>query len=86
MASAKPAKAPKLGEIARDDHGISMARAYTATMMDNPDSVLQTRGRDFTIYEEMLRDDQCKATLQQRRAAGAAKRAAKRPRTRRFGR
>ena len=70
MADAKPAKAPRLGEIARDDHGISMARAYTATMMDNPDSVLQTRGRDFTIYEEMLRDDQCKATLQQRRAAG----------------
>lgn len=63
------AKRPNLGEIASDDHGIAMTRAYTATLLDNPDTVLAQRGRDLKIYDEMLRDDQVKSTFQQRRSA-----------------
>lgn len=60
---------PNLGEIARDDHGIAMAKAFTAILLENPDTVMLQRGRDFTLYDELLRDDQVKATFQQRRSA-----------------
>ncbi len=60
---------PTLGEIAKADHGIRMARAYTHMLMDNPDSVLQQRGRDMRLYDELLRDDQVKPCFQQRRLA-----------------
>ena len=60
---------PKLGELAKADHGVRLASAYTATLMDNPDSVLKERGRDMKIYDEILRDDQVKPTFQQRRLA-----------------
>lgn len=65
-------KAPDLGEIAGTDHGIAMANAYTAMLIDNPDTVLQRRGRDLKIYEEILRDDQVAATFGQRRTAVVA--------------
>ncbi|MDA9095398.1 DUF935 domain-containing protein [Porticoccaceae bacterium] len=58
----------ELGEIARDDHGI-LGSVYTARLLDNPDTVLQRRGRDLQIYEELLRDDQVKSTFEQRRTA-----------------
>ena len=54
------ARKPALGEIAQADHGIRMAKAYTSMLMENPDSVLQQRGRDMKIYDEILRDDQVK--------------------------
>ena len=60
---------PTLGEIAQADHGIRMAKAYTAMLMENPDSVLQQRGRDMKLYDEILRDDQVKSCFQQRRLA-----------------
>ena len=60
---------PTLGEIAQADHGIRMAKAYTAMLLENPDSVLQQRGRDLKIYNEILRDDQVKSCFQQRRLA-----------------
>ena len=60
---------PTLGEIAQADHGIRMAKAYTHMLMDNPDSVLQQRGRDMRLYDELLRDDQVKPCFQQRRLA-----------------
>ncbi len=60
---------PRLGELAKADHGVRLASAYTATLMDNPDSVLKERGRDMKIYDEILRDDQVKPTFQQRRLA-----------------
>lgn len=60
---------PTLGEIAQADHGIRMAKAYTAMLMENPDSVLQQRGRDMRIYDEILKDDQVKSCFQQRRLA-----------------
>ncbi|AMO58248.1 hypothetical protein GZ77_21200 [Endozoicomonas montiporae] len=60
---------PTLGEIAQADHGIRMAKAYTAMLLENPDSVLQQRGRDMKLYDEILRDDQVKSCFQQRRLA-----------------
>src|SRR5690606_14105313 len=33
------------------------------------DTVLAQKGRDYRVYREVLRDDQCKATFQQRRDA-----------------
>ncbi|WP_422410874.1 MULTISPECIES: DUF935 domain-containing protein [unclassified Endozoicomonas] len=58
-----------LGEIAKADHGIRMAKAYTSLLLSNPDTVLQQRGRDLKLYEEILRDDQVKSCFQQRRLA-----------------
>ncbi|WP_448218453.1 hypothetical protein [Endozoicomonas sp. 2B-B] len=58
-----------LVEIAKADHGIRMAKAYTTLLLPNPDSVLQQRGRDLKLYEEILRDDQVKSCFQQRRLA-----------------
>lgn len=64
------AKRPELGEIAKADHGLLMASANIAVLMDNPDDkVLQQRGRDLRIYQELLRDDQVASTFQQRRSA-----------------
>ena len=60
---------PTLGEIAQADHGIRMAKAYTSMLLENPDSVLQQRGRDMKLYDEILRDDQVKSCFQQRRLA-----------------
>ncbi|WP_066016578.1 DUF935 domain-containing protein [Endozoicomonas atrinae] len=63
------ARKPTLGEIAQADHGILMSKAYTHMLMENPDSVLQQRGRDMRLYDELLRDDQVKPCFQQRRLA-----------------
>ena len=65
-------KKPSFNEIAKADHGILMAQAYSAMLLDNPDSVLNKVGRDLRIYKEILRDDQVKATFQQRRLAVTA--------------
>ncbi len=61
------ARTPTLGEIAKADHGIRMSKAYTAMLLENPDSILQQRGRDMRLYDELLRDDQVKPCFQQRR-------------------
>ncbi|WP_448218449.1 phage portal protein family protein [Endozoicomonas sp. 2B-B] len=45
-----------------------MAKAYT-TLLAHPDSVIQQRGRDLKLYEEILRDGQVKSCFQQRRLA-----------------
>ena len=71
--SPNPNSRPPLGEIARDLHGMAgigaISKSYTDTLLENPDSILLARGRDLAIYDEMLRDDQVKATFQQRRSA-----------------
>ena len=38
-----------LGEIAKADHGIRMANAYISMLLENPDSVLQQRGRGAAL-------------------------------------
>lgn len=77
---AKPAK-PETLEIAKPDHYGSFARA-TARMngyMDvlaPTDTIIQTKGGgigQLTIYKELLRDDQVRSTLQQRRTAVVSK-------------
>jgi SPP1 gp7 family putative phage head morphogenesis protein len=40
-----------------------------AQLLSPQDSVLMQRGRDFKIYREVLRDDQCKSAWQQRTSA-----------------
>jgi len=64
----KPAK-PLQQEMAHDDHGFAMSYAYTHMLIQNPDSVLKSRGPDFKVYDELLRDDQVKSCFQQRRSA-----------------
>lgn len=68
MAKAKKAKAAKPieQEIAVADHGHAMTQAFTTMLIENPDTVLRNRGPSFTVYDELLRDDQVKSTLQQR--------------------
>ena len=54
---------PTLGEIAQADHGIRMSKAYTAMLLDNPDSVLQQRGRDMRLYDETAQGRSSQALL-----------------------
>jgi len=68
----KPIK-PEMQEIAAADHGIAMTTAYTNILIDNPDTVLARRGMDYRAYDELLRDDQVKSTLQQRRSGLTSK-------------
>lgn len=59
-------------EIAQISKGRDITRGYVEPMglLQNTDSVLATRGGgDLKIYDEILRDDQVKATFSQRRAA-----------------
>jgi phage gp29-like protein len=44
------------------------AAPYTDLLIPS-DTVLAQKGRDYNVYREVLRDDQCKATFQQRRDA-----------------
>lgn len=60
---------PNLSEVAEDDHGMFMAAAHIATLLQNPDTILRDRGHDLSIYDELLRDDQVKSTFEQRRNA-----------------
>jgi len=63
---------PEMQELAQADHGIAMTSAYTNILIENPDSVLVRKGRDYTVYNELLRDDQVHSTFQQRRTGVTA--------------
>lgn len=66
---AKAQKAPMI-ELSKADHGIQMAKALIAGMIENPDSVLRGRGGGrLDVYRDLLRDDQVKSVFQQRRNA-----------------
>ncbi|MBF0584187.1 MAG: DUF935 family protein [Magnetococcales bacterium] len=62
---------PLFREVASTDDGRDITREYWSSMeLRTPqDSVLQDKGGDYTVYEEVLRDDQVASTLQQRRLA-----------------
>lgn len=47
----------------------SRSRHSDEQSLQNPDSVLQQRGRDMRLYDELLRDDLVKPCFQQRRLA-----------------
>lgn len=70
MREAKPNSAPRR-EIATTRDGRDITRAYSGIFdwLLPQDSVLESRGGDYTIYEELLRDDQVASTFQQRRLA-----------------
>lgn len=59
---------PSTEELARPD-SISANSATFVDLLVPEDTVLAQRGRDYKVYREVLRDDQCKATFQQRRDA-----------------
>ena len=63
-------KKPKFTELSKVDHGKQMAKALIEIMIDNPDSILKSKGNgQLNIYKDLLRDDQVKSCFQQRRTA-----------------
>ncbi|MBF0368123.1 MAG: DUF935 family protein [Magnetococcales bacterium] len=70
----KTTKAPQshlFQEVATTSDGRDITRGYAVFpgLMTPQDSVLQDRGGDYAVYEEILRDDQVASTFQQRRLA-----------------
>ncbi|MEO5362846.1 MAG: DUF935 domain-containing protein [Magnetococcus sp. DMHC-8] len=63
--------APLCREVASTRDGRDVTRSYWSAMelLVPQDSVLQDRGGDYVVYEEVLRDDQVASTFQQRRLA-----------------
>ncbi|SFT73942.1 DUF935 domain-containing protein [Halomonas saccharevitans] len=73
MASEAPK--PEMQEVASTLDGRDITRGYVTPLqlLQPTDSVLATRGGgDLRLYEELLRDDQVKATWQQRQLAVAS--------------
>lgn len=71
---AEPLRAgrPELREIATTRDGRDITRGYVSPfeLLQPQDSVLRARGQgNYEIYREVLRDDQVKATFEQRRLA-----------------
>lgn len=71
MSSANLPVPPLFREVASTGDGRDITRAYWSSMelLTPQDTVLQDKGGDYTVYEEVLRDDQVASTLQQRRLA-----------------
>ena len=68
--SAMPSK-PPFREVSSTCDGRDITRAFCSPLelLVPQDSVLQAKGGDYVIYEEVLRDDQVASTFQQRRLA-----------------
>lgn len=64
-----PVLKPVLEELAEPDVRVMAQMARYAELLIPQDSVLAQRGRDYKIYREVLRDDQCKSCFQQRQDA-----------------
>lgn len=72
FADTNPGAKPTLTEIATSNDGRDITRGYIPQdwLYPNSDSVLKTRSNgDFTIYEDIARDDQVKTCRQQRELA-----------------
>jgi phage gp29-like protein len=63
---------PVSEELARRDEGLGAVSGF-ASLLATDDSVLNSRGRDYRIYRETLRDDQAGSTFAQRRLAVVSK-------------
>jgi phage gp29-like protein len=72
MEENKPAKVIT-HEVATADYGMMATHSYTNMLIENPDTVLERKGQNWEIYDELLRDDQVKSTLQQRRSGLTSK-------------
>lgn len=64
---------PNKQEVAKADYGLGGLASYTNMLIENPDSVLDRKGQNYEIYDELLRDDQVKSTFQQRRSGLTSK-------------
>lgn len=64
---------PQIEELATRETSIYLVANQFARLMVPDDSVLETRGRDYKIYRETLRDDQCASTFGQRRLSVVAR-------------
>lgn len=62
---------PLMREISAAEEGRDITRPFVSAsrQLVSQDSVLQGRGGDYAIYEDLLRDDQVASTFQQRRLA-----------------
>ncbi|MEO1082403.1 MAG: DUF935 family protein [Pseudomonadota bacterium] len=65
--------APRIQELAPADHGLMASTTFTKLLIENPDTILSARGRQYRIYDELLRDDQVGSTFQQRRTGLTSK-------------
>lgn len=61
-------KRPNTQELARPDSAMLLGSGFT-NLLTVDDSVLEAKGRDYRIYREVLRDDQCASAFAQRRLA-----------------
>lgn len=59
---------PTLEELARPDRLLTQTGTFADALISQ-DTVLAQKGRDYRVYREVLRDDQCKSAFQQRRDA-----------------
>src|SRR5262245_53384682 len=68
-----PIEKPTTEELAAPDTALGRSVLGSvsgyAEILIPQDTVLAQRGRDYKLYREVLRDDQCKSTFQQRRDA-----------------
>lgn len=66
-------KSPIYDAIATIGNGRDITRGWVDGLLLPQDSVLSTRGWDYRVYEELLRDDQVASVFQQRRLALTSK-------------
>ena len=65
-----PAASPPLNkEIATTGDGRDITRELQGALFEPQDKVLKSKGGDYAIYEDLLRDDQVHSCFQQRRLA-----------------
>jgi phage gp29-like protein len=70
MAEEKTKSSPPLGEISAAGTELGpFFRSWMQGLRQPADKLLQARGGDWSIYEDVRRDDQVKAAMQQRRGA-----------------
>jgi len=66
-------KHPDIEELARREQSVYLSANQFSKLMVPDDQILNSRGRDYRIYKETLRDDQCASTFAQRRLAVVSK-------------
>lgn len=65
-------KRPITEELAKPDNAFALGSTF-ANLLAVDDSVLEAKGRDYRIYREVLRDDQCASAFAERRLAVTSK-------------
>lgn len=68
---AQTPKRPITDELAKPDTAVMLGSSF-ANLLTIDDTVLESKGRDYRVYREVLRDDQCASAFAQRRLAVTA--------------